>query len=124
MPITNRNRRGGYITASFFSDGFISINSTNGAVAANTAGETVQSMLITSIEVNAGNNTFFTVRRGANTVFVGSGSASHDFSDGRAIDNFGGCPQANVVVTKTGTGPSFILIKLHKTSAIAGGSQY
>jgi len=40
------------------------------------------------------------------------------------IDTAGGEPSANVVVTKTGAGPSTLLIKLHKRSAVAGGSIY
>lgn len=127
MPITNRNIKGGWITATFFGDGFISLNSTNSAVAANTSNsETVNEMWINSIDVNCGgsNGVFVTVKRGANTVWQGGGQAYHDFSDGRAIDNVGGNLASNVVITKVGTGPVWLAIKLHKRSSITGGSQY
>jgi hypothetical protein len=83
-------------------------------------------MNIISAEVNCGgaNNIYFTIKRGANTVLVLSGQDYFDLSDSRIIDNMGGEPQANVVVTKTGAGPSTLILKLHKVSAIAGGSSY
>jgi hypothetical protein len=47
-----------------------------------------------------------------------------DFSDSRLIDNGDAEATSNVVVTKVGTGPATLVLKLHKTVAIDGGSQY
>ena len=124
--IVNKHTKGGWIVAKFHTGGFITLNHPTSTIGANTAGETVPSMNIISAEVNCGgaNNIYFTIKRGANTVLVLSGQDYFDLSDSRIIDNMGGEPQANVVVTKTGAGPSTLILKLHKVSAIAGGSSY
>jgi len=122
--ITNKNAKGGYITINVGSGGAFFLNNSDTTKGSNAAGETVQSLNIVSITTSCGNGTFYTIKRGANTVLVIGGEHEMDLNDGRLIDNVGGEPQANVVVTKTGTGPSSCIIKMHKRSAITGGSQY
>lgn len=123
--IVNKQIRGGWCIAKFHSSGVVFLNSTNPLLGANSAGETVTSMNIVSAEWSIGNNAYWTIKRGANTVIVlTDGQHVFDFSDSRLIDNYGGEPQANLVVTKTGSGPSHLTLKLHKTTSIAGGSKY
>ena len=126
MSVRSKGNAGGYVTAKFHADGFISLNSANPVVAANgSSKETVRSMNIISVEWSIGNGAFWTVRRGANTAFVLSdGQGDMDLSDGRLVDTLGGEPSSNVVVTKTGAGPSTLILKLHKQSSITGGSIY
>jgi hypothetical protein len=123
--IVNKQVKGGWCVAKFHSTGAVYLNSANPLLGANSAGETVTRMNIVSAEWSIGNNAYWTVKRGANTVLVLSdGQHYMDFSDSRLIDNYGGEPQANVVITKTGSGPSTLVLKLHKTSSISGGSGY
>ena len=123
--VINKHVKGGWCIAKFHSSGAIYLNSANPLLGANSGGEVVRSMNIISAEWSAGNGAYWTVKRGANTVLVLSeGQDVFDFSDSRLIDNYGGEPQANVVVTKVGSGPTTLILKLHKQSAIAGGSQY
>lgn len=122
--IVQKHLKGGWVVAKFHSGGFINLNHVTSTIGANTAGEIVNRMNIVSAECSTGNNVFFTVKRGANTVLVISGDGDFDLSDGRCVDNMGGEPQANLVVTKTGSGPSTLIIKLHKQSTINGGSSY
>lgn len=122
--IVNKHSKGGWIVAKFHASGFIKPNHPTATIGANTAGETVEALNIISAMVNVSNGAFFTVQRGANTVLVLSSDDDIDLSDGRLIDNMGGEPQANVVVTKTGAGPSTLILKLHKRSSITGGSIY
>ena len=81
-------------------------------------------MNIVDIKYSIANNAFYTIRRGANTVAVLAGTDNWALNDGMLIDTQGGEPSANVVITKTGAGPSTMIIKLHKRSAVAGGSIY
>lgn len=123
--VVNKHVKGGWVIAKFHSSGAIYLNSANPLLGANSAGETVTRMNIVSAEWSIGNNAFWTIKRGANTVIVLSdGQHCFDFSDSRLIDNYGGEPQANLVVTKTGSGPSHLTLKIHKTTTISGGSQY
>lgn len=124
--IVLKNQKGGFVVAKFTSSGHIRPNHVTSTIGANTAGETVQSMNIISMQVNTGgaNSVYFTIQRGANTLCTLTGQDYLDLSDGRLIDMEGGNPQANLVVTKSGAGPSTLIIKLHKTSSIAGGSIY
>jgi hypothetical protein len=123
--IVNKHVKGGWCVAKFHSTGAVYLNSANPLLGANSAGETVTRMNIVSAEWSIGNNAYWTVQRGANTVLVLSdGQHYMDFSDSRLIDNYGGEPQANVVITKTGSGPSTLVLKLHKVTTISGGSQY
>jgi hypothetical protein len=123
--IVNRHVKGGWFIAKFHSGGYVSLNSATAAIGANSAGETVRSMNIISAEWSIGNNAYWTVKRGANTVLVLSdGQHVFDMSDSRLIDMEGGNPSANIVVTKTGSGPSTLILKVHKTTSINGGSGY
>jgi hypothetical protein len=53
-----------------------------------------------------------------------SGQSYHDFSDSRLIDNTTAMATSNVTITKVGVGPSTLVLKLHKTVTITGGSRY
>ena len=123
--------KAGWITARYHVGGNVSLGNSAGVAwnflenANNHSDETVTAMNIMEAEWSIGNGAFWTVTRGANTVLVlTEGQHAFDFSDGRLIDNAGGEPQANVVVTKTGSGGSTLILKIHKKSTIAGGSQY
>lgn len=124
--IVNKQAKGGFVVAKFTSGGFIKPNHITATIGANTVNEVVQSMNIISMQVNVGgaNSCYWLIQRGANTVCTLTGQDYIDLSDGRMLDTEGGNPQANVVVTKVGTGPSTLIIKLHKISAITGGSIY
>ena len=124
--IVLKNMKGGYVVAKFTGGGFIKPNHSGATVGANTAKETVEALNIISAQVNCGgaNSVYFTIKRGANTICALAGQDYLDLSDGRLLDMEGGNPQANVVVIKTGTGPSTLILKLHKRSAITGGSIY
>ena len=93
---------------------------------ANSVGETVRSMNIISAQINSGgaNNVYFTIARGASNVLVLSGQDYIDLSDSRLIDNTTAMATSNVTVTKVGTGPATLILKLHKTVSVTGGSQY
>lgn len=122
--VTVKTIKGGFVTINVGSGGAFYLNNSNSVISANGPGETVQAMHIVNMRCSTGNGAFYTVRRGANVVAVLSGNDGWDLMDGMLIDNLGGEPQANVVVTKTGDGPSTLLIKLHKRSAVSGGSIY
>lgn len=124
--IVAKQSKGGFVIAKFTSGGFIKPNHSTATIGANTVNETVQSMNIISMQVNVGgaNSCYFTVYRGANTICTLTGQDYMDLSDGRMLDTEGGNPTANVVVVKSGTGPSTLIMKLHKISAISGGSVY
>lgn len=124
--IVNKHSKGGWVVAKFIGSGFIKINHPTATIGANSAGETVESMNVISAEWSIGNGAYWTVARGANTILnLTDGQHSFDFADGRIIDNEGGNPQANLVVTKVGTGPGTLILKIHKKVAITpGGSTY
>lgn len=124
--IVLKGSKNGYVIAKFTSGGFIKCNHSTATIGANSAGETVNSMNILSIQVNTGgaNSVYFEIRRGANTVGAFGGTDTIDLSDGRLLDMETGMASSNVVVTKVGTGPSTLILKLHKSSAISGGSIY
>ena len=123
--IVNKHVKGGWFIAKFHSGGFINLNHPTAYIGANSAGETVTKMNIVSAEWSIGNNAFWTVKRGANTVLVLSdGQHVFDLSDSRLIDMEGGNPSANIVVTKSGSGPSTLILKIHKITSITGGSGY
>lgn len=119
MAVTRKDTGTGYVVATFLSNsGEIQLNSSNATVAANTAGETVVAMTITEAYWSCSNGTYFTVKRGANTVFNYALSGFHDYqAQGLKIDNVGGNPTSNVVVTKVGSGDCSLVLKLHKRSS-------
>ena len=122
--VTTKGIKGGYITINVGSGGAFFLHTTAANKGANGPGETVQAMNIVSMKYATANGAFYTVQRGANVVAVLSGNDNWDLTDGMQIDTLGGEPQANVVVTKTGAGPTTLIIKLHKRSAVSGGSIY
>jgi hypothetical protein len=126
MPIVNKQQRGGWVIAHFTGSGAIYCNSANPLLGANSARETVGGMNIVSAEWSIGNNAHWVVSRGANTILnLTDGQHVFDMTDGRILDGLGGNPQANVVVTKTGSGPGTLILKLHKRVTITGsGPQY
>ena len=126
MPVVNKHTRGGWVIAHFVASGAVYLNSANALLGANSKGETVTKMNIVSAEWSVGNNAHWTVSRGANTILnLTDGQHVFDMSDSRQLDNLGGNPTANVVVTKVGSGPGTLILKLHKQVQITGnGSQY
>jgi len=130
--IMNKHNKGGWVIAKFHNSGGIKLNAidatTNGTPVwgANSAGETVRSMNIISADVNCGgaNSVYFEVKRGASMALVLSGQSYHDLSDSRLIDNTTAMATSNVTVTKVGTGPATLILKLHKVVSITGGSSY
>ena len=130
--IMNKHTKGGWLIAKFHNSGGIKLNAadatTNGIPVwgANSAGETVTSMNIISADVNCGgaNSVYFEIKRGASMALVLSGQSYHDFSDSRLIDNTPAMATSNVTITKVGVGPSTLVLKLHKTVSITGGSKY
>ena len=122
--VTNKSIKNGYVTINIGSGGSFFLNNSGAGIGANGPGEVVQTMNIVDIKFSAANGAFYTIKRGANTVAVLAGNDNWALNDGMLIDTAGGEPSANVVVTKTGAGPSTLLIKLHKRSAVAGGSIY
>ena len=131
--IMNKHTKGGWIIAKFHNSGGIKLNAADTTTGsgvpvwgANSAGETVQSLNIISADVNCGgaNSVYFEIKRGASMALVLSGQSYHDFSDSRLVDNTTAMSTSNVTITKVGTGPSTLILKLHKTVAITGGSRY
>jgi hypothetical protein len=130
--IMNKHTKGGWLIAKFHNSGGIKLNAidatTNGTPVwgANSVGETVRSMNIISAQINSGgaNGIYFTIARGASNVLVLSGQDYIDLSDSRLIDNTTAMASSNVTVTKVGTGPATLILKLHKTVSVTGGSAY
>lgn len=123
--VVTKGIKGGYVIGNFSAGGFIALNSSNAVVGANSAGETVQEMYISVVQWSTSNGVTFNVKRGANTVLnLGGASGVFDFQAAGIGLETGGEAAANVVVTRSGTGPASLVIKLHKRPAIAGGSIY
>jgi hypothetical protein len=130
--IMNKHTKGGWLIAKFHNSGGIKLNAadatTNGIPVwgANSVGETVRSMNIISAQINSGgaNGIYFTIARGASNVLVLSGQDYIDLSDSRLVDNTTAMASSNVTVTKVGTGPATLILKLHKTVSVTGGSAY
>lgn len=124
MPIVSK-QKSGWVVARFVATGAIYPNNSNALLGANNAGETVNSMQIISAEWSIGNGAYWQVQRGANTVLLlTEGQHCFEMTDSRVIDSLGGEPQSNVVVTKVGSGPGTLILKLHKKTAMSGGSTY
>lgn len=123
--IVNKHSKGGWVVAKFNSPGFINLNHPTATIGANSAGETVTRLNIISAEWSIGNNAYWVVSRGANTVLLlTEGQHVFDLSDSRLIDNGTAEATSNVVVTKVGSGPGTLILKMHKIVAIDGGSEY
>jgi len=124
--VVNKGNKGGYVTGIFSAGGSIQLNSSNAVVAANSAGETVQEMFISVVSWSTANAVTFNIKRGANTVLNlgGTSAGTFDFQGSGIGLETGGEAAANVVVTRSGTGPASLVIKLHKRPAIVGGSIY
>jgi len=123
--IVNKHNKGGWVIAKFNKSGFIKANHPTATIGANSAGETVTRLNIVSAEWSCGNNAYWEVKRGANTILLlTDGQHVMDLSDSRLIDNGDAEATSNVVITKVGTGPVTLILKLHKTVSITGGSQY
>lgn len=122
--VVNKGNKGGYVTGIFSAGGYIALNSSNAVVAANSAGETVQEMAISVVSWAAANGVTFNIKRGANNVLNLALNGTMDFQAAGIGLETGGEAAANVVVTRAGTGPASLVIKLHKRPVIAGGSSY
>lgn len=120
--VINKGTKGGYAICKFHAGGFVKPNHSSATIGCNSGGETVNTLSIAAVKVSVANGAFFTVKRGANTVLVLGDSGEFDLMDFGQIDSFE--LTANVVVTKTGSGPSTLLMKLRKGVSITGGSQY
>jgi hypothetical protein len=123
--IVNKHVKGGWFVAKYNASGFIKRNHATATIGANSAGESVTRMNIVSAEWSCGNNAYWVVSRGANTILLlTDGQHVMDFSDSRLIDNGDAEATSNVVITKVGSGPCTLILKLHKTTSISGGSAY
>ena len=127
-PVVSRGTKGGYLTIRTDKSGFIAANTTQ-IVGANTPGETVTAMTLSSAYYGStGANVAlmgWTVARGANTILQVSGTGFQKFQEGGIVLESATDASANVVFTKVGAGPAFLVLKFHKvTYKIAGGSQY
>jgi hypothetical protein len=122
--IINKGTKGGYVTGNFAAGGYISLNSSNPVVGANSAGETVNEMFISNMVWSCANNVTFKVQRGANTVFNAAGTGEFHATTYGVFLETGSESSANCVVVRSGSGPASIVIKLHKRTSITGGSTY
>jgi len=122
--VVSKGIKGGYVVGNFAAGGAIQLNSSNAVVAANSVGETVQEMFISVVSWSTSNGVTFNIKRGANTVLNLALSGVFDFQAAGIGLETGGEASANVVVTRAGTGPASLVIKLHKRPAITGGSSY
>ena len=123
--IVNKHVKGGWFIAKFNASGFIKRNHPTVTIGANSAGENVTRMNIVSAEWSCGNNAYWEVKRGSNTILLlTDGQHVMDFSDSRLIDNGDAEATSNVVITKVGSGPVTLILKMHKTVSITGGSSY
>jgi hypothetical protein len=123
--IVNKHNKGGWVIAKFNATGYIAKNSSVDTRGANSPGETVTRLNIVSAEWSIAPDTYWEIKRGANTVLIlTEGQHVMDLSDSRLIDNGDAEATSNVVVTKVGSGVGTVILKLHKTVTITGGSEY
>jgi hypothetical protein len=119
--VVNKGVKGGYVTTIWSAGGYLPLNSSVAARSANSAGEVVNEMLISDVYYGIGgaNNVQFTIKRGTDTVLVlsGPGSGRFDFQAAGLTIESGSESTANLVVTRSGTGPATVVIKLHKRSS-------
>ena len=115
MPITvNHKKPAGYVVFRANSTSGLKLNTAAGVPGANAIGETVGSMAISEVMWSVGSGSW-TVKRGANTVAVFSGSGYHDYqASGMRLEAVAGDLSANLDLTLSGTG--VITIKAHKVS--------
>ena len=115
MAITvKQNKPGGIVVVRDTATGFLSLNSATAG--ANAINEDVQEMYITGIKWNVSGTETWTIKRGANTIAILSGSGSHNYDDDQMrLEEGIASATSNVVYTKSG-GTGTILIKMHKVS--------
>jgi hypothetical protein len=105
---------GGYVVIRSEASGYLNLNA--GTYAANSAGETNQSMVISHIMWSSSGTARWTVKRGANTMAELNYSGNWDLqSAGMPLEVNSFEKSANLVFTKS-AGNGTIVIKLHKTS--------
>ena len=127
-PVVSRGTKGGYLIVRTDKSGFIAANTTQ-IVGANTSGEVVTGMTLSSIYFGAtGANVAlmgWTIARGANTILQVSGTGFQKFQEDAIVLESTADAAANVVFTKVGAGPASLVLKFHKSGyKIAGGSSY
>jgi hypothetical protein len=116
MPITvNHKKPAGYVVFRANSTSGLKLNTSNGLAGANTIGESVESMAISEVMWSVSSAGSWTVKRGANTVAVFSGSGYHDYqASGIRLEQNSFELSANLDLTLSGTG--VITFKVHKVS--------
>lgn len=112
---TSHNQIGfnGYITVVSDASGYLNLN--GGTYPANGIGEVVSSMTISKVAFGSTGTNSWTVKRGANTVAVLTGSGSVDYQELGIGLEAGGDNESNVVFTLSG-GTGAIAVKVHKSS--------
>jgi|SaaInlV_165m_DNA_1040744.scaffolds.fasta_scaffold133240_1 hypothetical protein len=114
MPVTGR---GSHVIGRYNGTGEIHMNTSTLLNAANNAGENVNSMHLSAAVWSTSNGAYFTVARGANVVGYYEGAGQHDYQS-LPVEVSEGDRTANVVITKVGTGPCMLVLKLHKKVTI------
>lgn len=116
MPITvNHKKPAGYVVFRANSTSGLKLNTSNGLAGANTIGESVESMAISEVMWSVNGSGSWTVKRGANTVAVFSGSGYHDYqASSIRLEQNSFELSANLDLTLSGTG--VITFKVHKVS--------
>lgn len=118
MAIANNGivnkQNGGYIVTRFTGPGYILKNHPTFHIGANSAGEVVESFNIISIDWSIGNNAYWTIQFGANTVCnLTEGQHYYDLSDGKNL-LLPSESQTGITVTKNGQGPGTLIMKIRK----------
>lgn len=113
---TIANRLGSSAVLHFTSNSTIVVagNTSVSNVAASNNEIVVGGSVITALWGTAESAAYWTIKRGANTVAVLSGTGSMDFSTFATPLNMD--PTANVVVALNSALPGFLIIKIHKNS--------
>ena len=115
QQITNKTGKpNGYVVVRSDATGYLNLN--GGTYPANSAGETVQSMVISEVKWSVAGTNRWTVKRGANTVAEYAYSGHHDYQECAMpleVNSFE--KTANLVFTLSG-GQGVIVIKMHKKS--------
>lgn len=114
----NKGSRGtGILVVRSDATGFLSTNGVDGVSQANTAGETISAMHLAEVTWSTNSaSAAWTLKRGADTVFVCHGQNGHiNFQQSQMRLETGNQAQANVVFELAG-GTGNIVIKIHKQS--------